>query len=94
MSDALHPAVAGAQPSQRAEKNPDAPLFEGAYQERFDNILTRYPERRAALLPALHMAQELRGWIAPDTIPWEDPTWFGIEHVRRVIQSQVLSVGP
>jgi NADH-quinone oxidoreductase E subunit len=68
MSDALHPAVAGAQPSQRAEKNPEAPLFEGAYQERFDNILTRYPDKRAALLPALHMAQELRGWIAPDTI--------------------------
>ena len=32
MSDAMHPAVAGAQPSQRADKDPDAPLFEGAYQ--------------------------------------------------------------
>ncbi len=68
MSDAMHPAIAGAQPSQRAEKNPDAPLFEGAYKERFDGILTRYPNKRAALLPVLHLAQELRGWISPETM--------------------------
>jgi NADH-quinone oxidoreductase E subunit len=68
MSDAMHPAIAGAQPSQRAEKNPDAPLFEGAYKERFDGILTRYPNKRAALLPVLHMAQEIRGWISPETM--------------------------
>ena len=68
MSDAMHPAVAGAQPSQRADKDPDAPLFEGAYQERFEGILTRYPNKRAALLPVLHMAQEIRGWISPATM--------------------------
>jgi NADH-quinone oxidoreductase E subunit len=68
MSDALHPAIAGAQPSQRAERTPDAPLFEGAYGERFDSILTRYPDKRAALLPVLHMAQEVRGWLSPDSI--------------------------
>ncbi len=68
MSGALHPAIAGAQPSQRAEKNPDAPLFEGSYKERFDRVLTRYPNKRAALLPVLHMAQEVRGWVSPETI--------------------------
>jgi NADH-quinone oxidoreductase E subunit len=68
MSDAMHPAIAGAQPSQRAEKHPDAPLFEGAYKERFDHILTRYPNKRAALLPVLHLAQEIRGWISPETM--------------------------
>jgi NADH-quinone oxidoreductase E subunit len=68
MSDAMHPAIAGAQPSQRAEKNPDALLFEGAYQKRFDRILTRYPNKRAALLPVLHMAQEIRGWVSPSTM--------------------------
>ncbi len=68
MSDALHAAVAGAQPSQRAEKNPDAPLFEGAYKDRFEQILGRYPNKRAALLPVLNMAQELRGWLSPETI--------------------------
>jgi len=68
MSDALHPAVAGAQPSQRAEKNPEAPLFEGDYRERFEQILGRYPNRQAALLPVLNMAQEIRGWLSPQTI--------------------------
>ncbi len=68
MSESIHPAIAGAQPSQRAEKNPDAPLFEGEYKDRFDKILSRYPTKRAALLPVLGMAQELRGWISPETI--------------------------
>ena len=63
-----HPAVAGAQPSQRAERDPDAPLFEGEYRDRFEKILTRYPNQRAALLPVLHLAQEVRGWISPQTI--------------------------
>ena len=64
----LHPAIAGAQPMHLAEKNPDAPLFEGAYRQRFDDILTRYPEKRAAIIPVLAMAQELRGWISAETI--------------------------
>jgi NADH-quinone oxidoreductase E subunit len=68
MSDALHPAIAGAQPSQRAERSPEAPLFEGEYRDRFEKILTRYPDKRAALLPVLHMAQEVRGWISAETI--------------------------
>ncbi len=64
----LHPAVAGAQPMYRAENDPDAPLFEGAYKQRFDDILTRYPDKRAAVLPVLAMCQELRGWISSETI--------------------------
>ena len=68
MSEEMHPSVAGAQPSQRAERDPDAPLFEGTYADRFEKILTRYPTRRAAILPVLNMAQEVRGWISPDTI--------------------------
>ncbi len=68
MSDSLHPAVAGAQPCQRAQKHPDAPLFEGTYRDRFDKVLSRYPNRRAALLPVLAMAQEVRGWLSPETI--------------------------
>jgi NADH-quinone oxidoreductase E subunit len=43
-------------------------LFEGPYRERFESILTRYPNRRAALLPVLGMAQELRGWLSPEAI--------------------------
>jgi len=68
MSDAMHPAIVSAQPSQRAETNPDAPLFEGEYHDRFEKILSRYPNKRAALLPALNLAQELRGWLSPETM--------------------------
>ena len=66
--DGGHPAVAGTLPYQRAERNPDAPLFEGPYRERFAKILSRYPEKRAALLPVLAMAQEIRGHLSPETM--------------------------
>ncbi len=33
--------------------------------ERFQAILQRYPYKRAALLPALHLAQEQQGYISP-----------------------------
>ncbi|MGD8700133.1 MAG: NAD(P)H-dependent oxidoreductase subunit E, partial [Gemmatimonadales bacterium] len=37
-------------------------------KDRFEKILTRYPDKRAALLPALNLAQEVRGWLAPETL--------------------------
>lgn len=63
-----HPAGAPSYAYMLADKNPEAPLFEGPHKERFEKILTRYPEKRAALLPTLAMAQELRGHISPDTM--------------------------
>lgn len=66
--DGGHPAVAGSLPFQVAERAPDAPLFVGAYEERLQKILSRYEDRQAALLPALHMAQEIRGHLAPETM--------------------------
>ncbi|MBW3534240.1 MAG: NAD(P)H-dependent oxidoreductase subunit E [Gemmatimonadetes bacterium] len=51
-----------------AEKHPGAPLFEGPFEERFQKILTRYPDRRAALLPVLNLAQEIRGHVSPETM--------------------------
>jgi NADH-quinone oxidoreductase E subunit len=68
MSDAMHPAIVSAQPSQRADRDPDAPLFEGEYEDRFEKVLTRYPNKQAALLPTLNLAQEVRGWLAPGTM--------------------------
>jgi NADH:ubiquinone oxidoreductase subunit E len=66
--DGGHPAVAGTLPYQIAERDPDAPLFEGPYAERLEKVLTRYPDPQAALLPALHMAQEIRGHLSPATM--------------------------
>lgn len=50
------------------DKDPDAPLFEGVHRERFDKIRSRYPDARAALLPTLNLAQELRGHLGPATM--------------------------
>jgi NADH-quinone oxidoreductase E subunit len=37
-------------------------------QQRFEYILTRYPNKEAALLPTLHLAQEVWGWISPEVV--------------------------
>ena len=66
--EGAHPAGASTYPYMLEEKHPDAPLFEGPYQERLEKILTRYPNKRAALLPALNMAQEVRGHVSPETM--------------------------
>ncbi len=63
-----HPAGAVTYPYMLAEKHPEAPLFEGEYQERFEKILTRYPTKQAALLPALGLAQEVRGHVSPESM--------------------------
>jgi NADH-quinone oxidoreductase E subunit len=63
-----HPSGAGTLPYMLADKAPEAPLFEGEYQQRLDKILTRYPNKRAALLPALALAQEIRGHVSPETM--------------------------
>jgi len=63
-----HPSTASSYPYVRAEKDPHAPLFEGPYRERWEKILSRYPDKRAALLPTLNLAQELRGHVSPETM--------------------------
>jgi NADH-quinone oxidoreductase E subunit len=55
-------------PYQRAERDPDAPLFEGPYKERVEKILARYPNRRAAMLPLLNLAQEIRGYVSQEAM--------------------------
>ena len=40
------------------------PVFTGEVLERLQQILPRYPTRQAALLPALWLVQEARGWIS------------------------------
>jgi NADH-quinone oxidoreductase E subunit len=63
-----HAAGSASYPYMLADKKPDAKLFEGPYRERFDKIVTRYPDKRAALLPALNLAQEVRGHVSPETM--------------------------
>lgn len=45
------------------------PSLPGALVSELDRLVTKYPEKRAALIPALHRCQEeLGGWISPDTM--------------------------
>jgi NADH:ubiquinone oxidoreductase subunit E len=62
------PVVAGTLPYQLAEKAPEAPLFVGEYEQRLVKILGEYPDAQNALLPALHMAHEIRGYLSPATM--------------------------
>lgn len=63
-----HPSASPSYPYMLPDKDPEAPLFEGPYLERFEKIRSRYPEARAALLPSLNLAQELRGHVSPETM--------------------------
>jgi NADH-quinone oxidoreductase E subunit len=67
-ADGGHPGAACSLPYQVAERDADAPLFEGAYRERLDKILSRYPTPQGALLPVLALAQEIRGYVAADSM--------------------------
>ncbi len=48
----------------------------------FEELVKKYPEKRAGLIPALHRCQEeLGGWISPQTM--EDlSAFFGLEPVE------------
>lgn len=67
-ADGGHASVAGTMPYQRAERDPAAPVFVGPYEERLRKVLSRYPDRRAALLPALHIAHEVRGYLSAESM--------------------------
>jgi NADH-quinone oxidoreductase subunit E len=39
-------------------------------KKRFDEVLLRYPVKRAAMLPALWLVQQQVGWISPDAMEY------------------------
>ena len=44
------------------------PVFTGERRARLDEILTRYPTKRGALLPALWLVQQARGWVSDEAM--------------------------
>jgi NADH-quinone oxidoreductase E subunit len=44
------------------------PVFVGETHQRLAEVMARYPTKRAALLPALWMVQEARGWISDEAM--------------------------
>jgi len=53
-----------------------APVFAGGRKEELDAIISRYPTKMAALLPALWMVQDQHGWV-PDA---------GVEEVAQLLE--------
>jgi NADH-quinone oxidoreductase subunit E len=46
------------------ESTPVAPEL----RERIEQAMAKYPDRRSAVIPALHAAQERHGWCSPEAI--------------------------
>ena len=78
-----HASGAGTMPYMLAHKEPEAPLFDGAYKDRLEKILSRYPTKQAALLPALGLAQEIRGHVSPASMDEVAEARSGLEAMRR-----------
>lgn len=47
-------------------------------EKKVEELLGRYPTKRAALLPILHVCQEQHGWVDADVIAWA-ATRLGLE---------------
>ena len=65
----MHPSAASSQPFQVADIRPTEKLFDDAEgRDRLDKAVSRYPDRRAALLPMLGYAQERNGWVSDESM--------------------------
>jgi NADH-quinone oxidoreductase E subunit len=47
---------------------PYVPVFAGAVKQELDALLPRYPQKAAALLPALWIVQRERGWVSDEAM--------------------------
>ena len=50
------------------DHGPYEAVFTGAARAELDELLTRYPNKMAALLPALWIVQRERGWVSDDAM--------------------------
>jgi len=64
---------------------PYEPVFEGHRLEELNRLLARFPNRQAALLPALWIVQRERGWIS-------DPSMAEVAEVLGLTPAYVKGV--
>lgn len=57
-------ALVAAPPHGHHHDEPHEPVFVGDARAQLDVLLSRYPTKQAALLPALWMLQDARGWVS------------------------------
>lgn len=69
-------ALVAAPPHDAPHHEPHEPVFVGETRVALDRIVSRYPTRQAALLPALWMLQDARGWVSEG----------GMEEVAALLQ--------
>jgi NADH-quinone oxidoreductase E subunit len=55
-------------PPEHQHDAPYVPVFTGERREQLDVILSRYPTKMAALLPALWMVQDVHGWVSEHAV--------------------------
>lgn len=58
--DSSHAALEGHEPYE--------PVFVGDTESELEELLTHYPTKMAALLPALWMVQHARGWVSEEAM--------------------------
>jgi NADH-quinone oxidoreductase E subunit len=46
----------------------EAPMPESELYEQIQEVAARYPVRRSAIMPALHLAQRKYGWLPPEAL--------------------------
>ena len=51
-------------PPAHHEEGEHEPVFTGETLAELERIMARYPTKMAALLPALWMLQDARGWVS------------------------------
>jgi NADH:ubiquinone oxidoreductase subunit E len=52
----------------KAAHEPYTPVFTGEVRSELDTLLTRYPTKMAALLPALWIVQRVHGWVSEEAM--------------------------
>jgi len=57
-------AIIASAPDASHQEAPHDPVFVGERRVELDAILSRYPSKQAALLPALWMVQDAHGWVS------------------------------
>jgi NADH-quinone oxidoreductase subunit E len=60
-------------------------------EKHLDEILSRYPNRQAALIPVLHLCQEQSGWISDEIMEWvAKRLGLSAAHVKGVVTFYTL----
>src|SRR5690348_6883949 len=61
-------AMSGLIRPEELEQSEERPAFSEEARQRILKVMERFPQKRSALLPALWIVQDERGWISPEAM--------------------------